>query len=140
MISARSEIENALYRWAWCYDEYDLDGFLDSVTADARVLIETSDGRLTGPLQGRAAIGEFYGARLAARSTIRRHLTTNVIVEDETADSARTRSLLTLVAERDGAPAVIATGTYRDELRREEDAWRICDRHIFLEVAAIPAP
>jgi 3-phenylpropionate/cinnamic acid dioxygenase small subunit len=113
------------------------------VTVDAEVTIETSSGELTGPLEGRAAIGEFYGARLAVRSQARRHLTTNVIVDlaDEEQGLARTRATLALISERDGAFATIATGTYRDQLRRDEDGvWRIHRRHIFLEVPSIPDP
>jgi 3-phenylpropionate/cinnamic acid dioxygenase small subunit len=107
------------------------------------VTIETSTGELTGPLEGRAAIGEFYGARLAVRANARRHLTTNVIIDaaDEEEGSARTRATLALISEREGAFATIATGTYRDELRRGADGvWRIRDRHIFLEVPSIPDP
>ena len=104
-------------------------------------MIETSAGEMTGPIEGRAAIGEFYGARLAERSSARRHLTTNVIIDAEDADSARTRTTLALISERDGEFSTIATGTYRDQLRRDADGvWRIHDRQIFLEVPSIPDP
>jgi len=139
-MSERSEIENALYRWAWAYDESDLEGFLDSLTEDARVTVEVAGGEIVGPMEGRDAIREFFGGRLAVRTQRRRHVTTNVIIEAESADEARTRSYLTLIQFADGIPNVISTGWYRDRLVKRDGTWRIHDRHAFLEVSELPAP
>jgi 3-phenylpropionate/cinnamic acid dioxygenase small subunit len=139
-MSQRSEIENALYRWAWCYDGYDLEGFLDCVTADASISVELSTGEVTGPLQGRAEIGEFFGARLAERSTLRRHVTTNVMILEESERAATTRCLLTLITEGDPGVRVAATGVYDDRLVHEDGVWRISERKVLLEVPTIPAP
>jgi 3-phenylpropionate/cinnamic acid dioxygenase small subunit len=105
------------------------------------VFIVTAAGEETGPLTGRGEIGEFYGARLARRQGFRRHLTTNLIIEREDDRTASTRAFLALVADREGRFETLATGTYRDELRLEDDGrWRISARRIFLETPEIPAP
>src|SRR4051812_45841871 len=111
-MSARTEIENALYRWAWAYDECDLEAFVDSVTEDATVTIEVVTGMVIEQLQGRDAVRAFFGDRLAIRTESRRHVTTNVIIDEESADEARTRCYLTMIQVSDGKPHVIGSGCY----------------------------
>lgn len=103
--------------------------------------ITTAAGEATEPLVGRDAIGEFYGARLARRSGSRRHLTTNLVIDREDERTASTRAFLALITDRDGRFETVATGTYHDELRLEDDGrWRISARRILLETPTIPAP
>jgi 3-phenylpropionate/cinnamic acid dioxygenase small subunit len=139
-MSERTEIENALFRWAWAYDECDLEGFIDALTEDASVKVEVAGGSVVGPMNGHAAIREFFGGRLAIRTERRRHVTTNVIIDEETADEARTRSYLTLIQFADGKPNVVSTGWYRDLLVKRDGIWKIKDRHAFLEVSELPSP
>jgi 3-phenylpropionate/cinnamic acid dioxygenase small subunit len=139
-MGARTEIENALYRWAWAYDECDLEGFLEAVTEDATVTVEVAGGEVVGPLNGRAEVREFFGGRLAIRTERRRHVTTNVIIDEETETEASTRCYLTLIQFAGGTPTVIATGWYRDRLVKDAGGWRIDDRYCFLEVPELPKP
>ncbi len=139
-MSERTKIENALYEWAWAYDACDLDGFLQTVTEDASVTVEVAGGDVVGPMRGRAAIAEFFGARLAARTEPRRHVTTNVIIDEESTEEARTRCYLVLIQFQHGSPEVVTTGWYRDRLVKRDGVWKIKDRHAFLEVAQLPSP
>jgi len=140
MSSSSTGAQNALGRWAWGYDESDLAVFLDSVTTDARVTIETEDGSRT-ILEGRDAISAFYGGRLAVRpkGVPRRHVTTPVTVGEGDLE-VTILSYLTLYTFSDGSPEVVTTGWYRDRVVDEGDVWRIADRHIHLDVIDLPKP
>jgi hypothetical protein len=133
-------VQNALGRWAWGYDESDLEMFLDSVTADARVTIETEDGSVR-TLEGREAIGSFYGGRLSVRPAgiPRRHVTTPVTI-DVGEQEMLVLSYLSLYTFTNGLPEVVTTGWYRDRIVDEGDAWRIAERHIHLDVVELPKP
>jgi hypothetical protein len=133
-------VQNALGRWAWGYDESNLATFLDAVTADARVTIETEDGSIR-TLEGREAISSFYGGRLAVRPVgiPRRHVTTPVTIE-EGEHEMTVLSYLSLYTFLDGSPEVVTTGWYRDRIVDEGDAWRIAERHIHLDVVDLPKP
>jgi ketosteroid isomerase-like protein len=139
-MSQRTEIENALYRWAWAYDECDLEAFLEALTEDATVKVEDAGGGIVGPLVGHDEIGAFFGSRLAVRTDARRHITTNVIIDAESEDEATTRCYLTLVKYEDGLPTLAGTGWYRDTLVKRDGVWRIKDRHAYLETIGIPKP
>jgi hypothetical protein len=139
-MSERAEIENALYRWAWAYDECDLDAFVDALWPDASVTVESADGTVVGPLVGSDAIREFFGSRLAVRTDARRHVTTNLVIDEEHATRARTRCYLTLVKYEEGLPTLAGTGWYKDVVERRDGVWKILERHAFLETAAIPKP
>ncbi|HMH58354.1 MAG TPA: nuclear transport factor 2 family protein [Galbitalea sp.] len=131
---------NAVGRWAWAYDESDLEMFADSVTADARVTIETGNGPVE-VLRGRDTIRSFFGDRLLARPAglPRRHVTTLVTI-DEGEREATVLSYLTLYTFVDRAPQLVTTGWYRDRIVDEGDMWRIADRHVHLDVAELPEP
>jgi hypothetical protein len=133
-------VQNALGRWAWGYDEADLELFTNSVTAGALVTIETGDGALH-VLEGREAIRVFFGARLRERppGISRRHVTTSVLMEAGDRD-ATVLSYLTLYTFSGGAPQLVSTGWYRDHVVDDGDAWRIANRHVHLDVAGLPKP
>jgi 3-phenylpropionate/cinnamic acid dioxygenase small subunit len=133
-------VQDALGRWAWGYDEADLDMFVNSVTTEARVTIETAGGEQE-VLDGREAIRAFFGSRLRERppGLPRRHVTTPVLIDTGDRD-ATVLSYLTLYTFNDGVPQLVSTGWYRDHVVNEGDAWRIASRHVHLDVAEVPKP
>jgi hypothetical protein len=135
-----SQVQNALGRWAWGYDEGDLELFTSSVTMDAHVTVETGGGAAE-VLEGREAIRVFFGARLRERppGIPRRHVTTPVLVEEGDHGST-VLSYLTLYTFSGGAPQLVSTGWYRDHVVDDGDAWRIANRHVHLDVADLPKP
>lgn len=134
-MSARAEIENVLGRAAWGYDEDDVDLIAAQFTEDAVMTLQIGrDGDTIGPFTGRGAIRAMHADSLAAQTDQRRHNLSNVVVVSEGADAAETTTNLTLLSIENGALRTISSGWYRDEFRRETDAWRIARRHIYLDL------
>jgi hypothetical protein len=123
-MSARAEIENTLYRYAWGFDSGQLDLLESCFVADAELASSL------GGISGRAAIREFFEGRRQLRREAgeqSRHVTTNVLIEQETADSAVVRSYFTVTAVKAAADGVEVqiSGWYLDEFVVDEDQWRI---------------
>ena len=97
-------------------------------TADAVLLDAT----------GRDEIRERMAERRQARADageLPRHVTANVLIEEETATSARVTSYFVLVVTEAGsAPSIPVTGRYDDEFALEDGSWLIKRRHIHLDV------
>lgn len=130
----RGKINDALNRYAWGYDENDMGAIEGSFAKDASMSMRIADGDLIGPFEGRAAIMDLMKGSLEAQDDQRRHITTNVFVDEETDDSATVTSYLTLVVIKDGALNVISSGWYRDEFVVEEGSWVIHDRFLQLDL------
>jgi ketosteroid isomerase-like protein len=134
-MSARAEIENTLGRASWGYDENDVDLIAAQFTEDAVMTLQIGrDGDTIGPFEGREAIRKMHADSLAAQTDQRRHNISNLTIVKETADSASTTTNLTLLSIENGAVQVLSSGWYRDELRKEGDAWLLASRHIYLDL------
>ena len=70
----------------------------------------------------------------AIQTDIRRHVTTNVVVQDETENSANVMSYLTLLVTDGGVCRLQATGVYRDQFVLDGGKWKISRRHLDLDV------
>jgi uncharacterized protein (TIGR02246 family) len=123
-MSARHLIEDRLYRYSWAIDAGDADGVAECFTIDAEM---TSPG---GTKRGREAIRSDTAAQREARAArgIVRHLTTNVTIDGETAESASVRSIFLVSARNPEGLTVMAAGWYEDDLVREGDSWLISRR------------
>jgi len=130
----RCAIENALGNFALGYDQADESRMAASFTEDASLTLRIADGDLIGPFEGLAAVMKLFTDSLAEQSDQRRHVTSNIVVEDESDDSATVWSYLTLVSVKDNALNVISSGVYRDTVVREGANWKIKTRHIALDL------
>lgn len=134
-MSARGEIENVLNRYSIAYDENDMAEMADTFTEDAVLSMRIGDGDLIGPFEGKEAIMKLMVDSLASQTDQRRHVTTNLAVRREDADSAAVSSYLTLISVANGTATLLSTARYDDELRREADgAWRFSKRHVQLDL------
>jgi 3-phenylpropionate/cinnamic acid dioxygenase small subunit len=133
-MSARGDIENTFHRWALAYDERDLETMAACFTDDAVMTLRIGDGDLVGPFEGRDAIMGLMSSSLESQTDQRRHLTTNIIIRSEDGSKAVTESYLTLTAVENGTIRLVSTGRYVDELRNEDDTWRLSKRHIALDL------
>lgn len=134
-MTARAEIENTLGRAAWGYDENDVDLITAQFTESASMTLRIGrEGDLIGPFEGREAIRKLHADSLAAQTDQRRHNISNVWLEKESADEATVVSNLTLLSVQDGSVRVLSSGWYRDELVREDGAWLIRNRHVYLDL------
>lgn len=133
-MSLRNDIENALARYALAYDDGDMDGVETSFGEQAVFTMRIGDGDLVGPLHGRDEImGLFRGAH-ESQSDQRRHITTNVLVEEVDEKNVRSVSYLLITSAADGALTVLTTGKYEDEWARTGGEWVLAKRHIALDL------
>lgn len=114
----REDVEVLVADYAWA---------LDSTRPDEFAALFTRDGVLDSPagvFEGIDALAEFAGrAALAERGW--RHWASNIRIVESSGEEARVRSYVAVVDTRQEPPAVVAAGTYEDELRYAEGRWRI---------------
>lgn len=125
-LADRAAILERIHRYCWGYDERRLDQLLDCFTEDAvwegSVMGETR----VGPIEGRAAIGEWLSGFWPVQRDQRRHMILNAIVEEQSESSARVSTYLVLFGARHGQVSLETMGFYRYTAVREDDgAWRI---------------
>lgn len=130
----RAAIENAINNFALGYDSRDEKRMAGSFTDDCVLTMQIAGGDVIGPFEGHAAVMKLFIDSLAQQDDQRRHVTTNIVVDDETDDRATAWSYLTLVTVKDGALKVISSGVYKDEVVRVDGSWKVRRRHIALDL------
>lgn len=129
---------NAVALWTHAFDDDDVDLMMDAFTNDPTFVFTLSDGTELPPFEGRDAVESLFAGAIAdqAPDEVRRHVTTNHLVEQVNAKTARVRSYLTLLQSTDASldPDVIANGVYTDTIVRGRDGvWRIDRRELVLD-------
>jgi ketosteroid isomerase-like protein len=127
-VTARAEIENGIYRYAWAFDENDMNLLADCFTENAE-LIEPNGNTV----QGRDAIREAFRTRRDSRverGEQPRHVTTNVLILDESDGRADVRSYFSMHATKDGAVQGTSLGIYVDTWVDDGGTWRISRRQM----------
>jgi hypothetical protein len=87
-----------------------------------------------GPYDGIDEVMGLFTDHHGEQRDQRRHVTTNLVVLDETDDSASIVSYLSLFVTSAGEVRLQATGVYRDQVVRIGDEWRIRERLLQLDV------
>jgi 3-phenylpropionate/cinnamic acid dioxygenase small subunit len=127
-VSARSEIENTLYRYAWTYDMDELDGIGECFTDDAQVTFGT------GLQVGRDdVVTELRRRRDKYRpvGSLPWHVISNIYIRNETAEQADVVSFYTFfVKEPNGPPVLKSIGHYDDKFVADGGAWRVKQRTV----------
>jgi hypothetical protein len=127
-VNVRSEIENTLYKYAWCYDMDEAAQIGDCFTEDAEVLF-----RDTGLKLGRAAVTEEMVRRrqLYERDEAPWHVISNVLITDETDTGATVKSFYTFfIKPKGGAPVLRSIGWYDDVFATEGGRWQVRTRRV----------
>lgn len=146
MTVSREQVEDFLYHEAALLDAWDLDGWMELLTDDARYLIppnEAPDGnpdttlfiiaddihRIRGRvkrLQSPDAHAEFPPSRT-------RRLITNVRILGQTADTVTVAANFSIHRFRRNGRGGAYVGHYRYELRTGQDGFRIAERRAVLD-------
>lgn len=130
---ARLDILEILNRYAWGYDTRDLD-LMGGTFANTGTFVIHLDGEPGwGPYVGRQAIVDWLAEVMASQSDQRRHCVTNVVFRELGETSAVVDSYLLLSAVEDGEVRVVCTGTYRDEMVNDGEAWLIAHKTLRLD-------
>ncbi len=127
-----------LHRYGHCYDEDDLDAMAACFTEDATFTIRGSIGGMPSVMRGREEIRATMGERKAATADAqRRHLTTNIILDEVPGEPDRMTAACYLLvgSTEDGRLLLPVTGRYTDVLVRTADGWRFAERTLTLDAA-----
>jgi SnoaL-like domain len=121
----RALIAERIYRYGWAYDERSLELLGDCFTEDG-VWEGSVMGQVSvGPFEGRAAIVDFLTDFWTFQTDQRRHLFSNVIIDDLTDVSAVGHAYLQLTASTNASMTPVTTGPYRFEFVKQDDSWRM---------------
>ena len=132
----RTRISELLSRYYWAYDQGDLEQVADCLH-DAVVLSGTFPGGGTiGPFEGKAAVLEYLGKGVANRTDVRRHLVSNVLLEEDAQANATVISYVTSLVVRDGTPVFVSAGWCRDRVLFDSSKWRFAERRMTFD--AVP--
>lgn len=118
------------------YDEGELDPFEDLFDEEAELDIYPPPAFINVPVRGRRAIGEAMRARYATvtQTATRRHLISNIVFDELTADRARTRCFLTVLSvPHSGGIQLHGSGVYHDEFVKRDGRWRFAARRLKLD-------
>jgi ornithine carbamoyltransferase len=118
--------ESAL-RYSYAYDERRLEVLRSLLTADAKFSISIS-GSEPQSVEGRDTVVEWLSDIMDSQDDQRRHVVSNVIIEDISADRAVIVTYLAIFSIRETAQ-LATTGFYRFDMEKQDSVWRIS--HIF---------
>ena len=130
----RGAIENTLASWALGYDQREPERMERCFTPDAELIMDIRGAEQMGPYIGRAEVMKHFLDHHAIQTDQRRHITTNVVVDDETDDTASVISCLTLLVTEDNVIRLQASGLYHDQFVKTESGWQIKQRRIELDI------
>ncbi|GAA2026769.1 hypothetical protein GCM10009819_07500 [Agromyces tropicus] len=122
----RLEILNVLSRYAWSYDERQLDSLGSVFTEDAVWLGSVKGDFEIEPIRTRDGIVDWLRGHMDSQADQRRHNIINAVVTEQADRSARVLSYLLLTSATDEGVRVVTTGVYDTELIKDDSgAWRI---------------
>lgn len=118
-------IAERIYRYGWAFDERDRAGLGDCFTDDGvwEGLIMGLDR--VGPFEGRGAIEEWLAQFWVEQSDQRRHVFTNVVIDELDGSRATAHAYLILLASANATMTPLTAGPYRLSMVKEQEVWRI---------------
>lgn len=135
--AARQEISEVLCRYAVYVDDGEFDRLETLFAGDATFDISPDPKIIPLPAEGRRRIREVLEGRYDVVSKVdqRRHLITNLVIDELGEDEAVTRCFLTVlsVPKSGGSVELRGTGVYHDRLRRINGSWLIAERRLVLD-------
>ncbi len=126
-LADRDLARESVLRYSYAYDERRLDVLRSLLTADAKFSISIS-GAEVQTQEGRDTVVEWLSDIMDSQDDQRRHMVSNVIIEEISADRAVVVTYLAVFSVRETAQ-LATTGFYRFSLEKHESVWRIS--HIF---------
>lgn len=118
------EIQELSARYANAMDDGNLEEWLDTWADDG-----IWEGAV-GKYEGKSALAKLLGD-LGARIQNKRHVMTNSVITG--AGDQAVQQCYLLVFEREDSPALIATGVYKDTLKKIDGSWKFAQRAVKLD-------
>jgi ketosteroid isomerase-like protein len=121
------EISELLSRYNIAMDRNDVDGWLETWDADGIFASNFGEAR------GKKKLEELMNTIRSTFASGKRHLSSNIIVGSGGNGSVGVISYLTVIEARK-APSVIASGVYKDIIRKENDRWIFMHRRLEVDL------
>ena len=133
-----SSPDDPVMKWAYAFDSENEAMMRDAFTNDARFVFYLSSGGDPLVFEGIDAVMDLFLGAIADQTPEeqRRHVTTNVLIDQHDPRHATVTSYLTLLIafSPDEHPTLQSTGVYTDTVVRERDGvWRIQERVLRLD-------
>ena len=122
-------IMDRIYRYAWAFDERQIDALNNCFTVDAIWEGNTQGVTPVPPFKGRTTITDWLSGFWANQSDQRRHVMVNIVIDNQSADKADALVLLMLTAASQSNLEIVLTSFYKLRLEKDSGIWRIA--HLF---------
>ena len=130
----RQAIQDLFADYAWAMDARDFDLLADVFHEDASFTIDITGADSFGPFEPGSGVVEFISSTTKEQTDQRRHVVTNIRVEEETASDATVTATLTLNVVDDGKLTVQSVGVYRAECVDAGDRWKFRQFNLALDL------
>ena len=132
-MSARAEIENTLNSWGRATDTRDIELKRSVLTEDTHHRVDLP-GAEPIIIHGREAVlANFLKNWASYPESGLKHLFSNLVVYDETDETAKAVSYMTAIRPLNGEPVISSSATFYDELRKVEGKWLIARHYNHVE-------
>lgn len=123
------QIQNLLHRYAHVMDQADFDG-VGQIFAHADVYLPGEAGTFRKDPRGLADLFKRWNRVYTDTGTMRtRHITTNLIIEDDGPSRAKGQCYVLVVQAAPGFPLQpVIAGTYNDKFEKVGGVWRFTER------------
>jgi hypothetical protein len=123
-----AQVCNVFARYASAMDDNNFEVLRSVFTADASFTVDITGGPTVGPYESGDAIVEFISSTTEEQQDQRRHVITNVRLEDETA-----YGVLSLFVTADGELTVQTTGVYKVTLADSDGTLAFSSMYLTLD-------
>ena len=129
----RGAIEQLLSSYGMHHDRREFEALGRCFTDDATYAMVIPDAAQPIEKSGRAAIVDQIRFLKSDQTDQRRHVITNFVFSDVSADRVSVSSYLTVLSVRTHSLEVLTAGVYSDVVVRTKDGWRIAAKALHLD-------
>lgn len=127
-------IQQLLAQYTWSHDSRDFAALAACFTDTAEYTMRIADAAASAPTVGGSAIAALVEKFKSTQTDQRRHVITNVVVDEATDTQASVRSYVTVFATEGDVSRLVTTGVCHDVVERQEDgAWRFTSKQMHLD-------
>ena len=130
----RQAINDLFADYAWAMDDRDFDLLAQVFHEDASFVIYIAGADPVGPFSPGSAVVEFISETTKGQTDQRRHVITNLRVEEESESDAKVTATLTLNVIDEGKLTVQSTGVYTAECVPAGGRWQFREFALALDL------
>jgi 3-phenylpropionate/cinnamic acid dioxygenase small subunit len=130
----RQAIDDLFADYAWAMDARDWNLLRAVFHEEASFTIPITGADTVGPISPGSEVVDFISSTTESQTDRRRHVITNVRVEEQTDSRAKATATLTLIVIDNGQLTVQSTGVYNAECVADGDRWQFREFELALDL------